>query len=448
MNILIVDDNSNNRMMIKLVLEDYQENKNISFDIEEATDGQEAIDICKDKHFDIVYMDIMMPNVDGIEATKIIKEKFPKMMIIAVSAVDDVDRMKLILNNGAEDYIPKPINTDIFVSRLINYIAIINYREHMMHNINKINVYTSKVFSKYTRFMINSENALAEFWECFLFATNKKYDGLSDVVRTAFSIAETQLKFLKQCDIYVEESEQFQYFSIKNMDKMPEKVVKLIISRSDSDLEYKIEGDTLSFKLYKVNTIKDEEYEIESNTAVENEPVNLDKTNSTQEINKVESKGFKKSKEKLEVFNYIEPDDMVDLKEYVSKLNSLMLIAGSGDLQDEEVVEIYSYLERIGGLLSSYSEVYSISAALSSLASDMSNHKDEFIQNSESLGPMCKAFANDMSSWVEMSFTTGAPSIDFMNDTIVVNCQTISSMLTMQNSTSDDIGDMDDIFDF
>ncbi len=442
MNILIVDDNSNNRMMIKLVLEDYQENENISFDIKEATDGQEAIDICQNNHFDIVYMDIMMPNVDGIEATKIIKEKFPKMMIIAVSAVDDVDRMKLILNNGAEDYIPKPINTDIFISRLSNYIAINNYREHLMHNINKINVYTSKVFSKYTRFMITSENALAEFWECFLFATNKKYDGLSDVVRTAFSIAETQLKFFKHCDIYVEESEQFQYFSIKNMEKMPKKVVKLIISRSDSDLDYKIEGDTLSFKLYKINTIRDEEYEIESNTETKSKPIAL------KEVNQVTSTKFKKSKKNLVVFDYIEPEDMIDLKEYASNLNSLMLIAGGGDLNDEEVDEIYGYLEKIGALLSSYPEVYSISVALSSLASDMSNHKDEFIQNSESLGPMCKAFANDMSSWIDMSFTSGAPSIDFMNDTIVVNCQTISSMLTMQNTTSDDAGDMDDIFDF
>lgn len=435
MNILIVDDNSNNRMIIRLVLEDYQEDNNISFNIEEVADGEEAIAICQDKHFDIVYMDIMMPNIDGIEATKVIKKQFPKMMIIAVSAIDDIDRMKLILNNGAEDYISKPINTDIFVSRLINYIAIINYREHMMHNINKINVYTSKIFSKYTRFMIDSENALAEFWECFLFATSKKYDGLSDVVRTAFSIAETQLKFLKQCDIYVEESEQFQYFSIKNMDKIPEKVIKLIISRSASDLEYKIEGDTLSFKLYKVNTFSDEEYEIKSDVVVE-------------EVNQAVSVGFKKSKENLEVFDYIEPDDMVDLKEYSSKLNTLMLIAGSGDLQHEEVIEIYSYLERIAALLSSYSEVYSISVALSSLATDMSNNIEEFVQNSESLGPMCKAFANDMSTWIDMSFVTGAPSVDFMNDTIVVNCQTISSMLTMDNSSSDVEADMDDIFDF
>ncbi len=435
MNILIVDDNSNNRMIIRLILEDYQEDNNISFNIEEVADGEEAISICQDKHFDIVYMDIMMPNIDGIEATKVIKKQFPKMMIIAVSAIDDIDRMKLILNNGAEDYISKPINTDIFVSRLINYIAIINYREHMMHNINKINVYTSKIFSKYTRFMIDSENALAEFWECFLFATSKKYDGLSDVVRTAFSIAETQLKFLKQCDIYVEESEQFQYFSIKNMDKIPEKVIKLIISRSASDLEYKIEGDTLSFKLYKVNTFSDEEYEIKSDVVVE-------------EVNQAVSVGFKKSKENLEVFDYIEPDDMVDLKEYSSKLNTLMLIAGSGDLQHEEVIEIYSYLERIAALLSSYSEVYSISVALSSLATDMSNNIEEFVQNSESLGPMCKAFANDMSTWIDMSFVTGAPSVDFMNDTIVVNCQTISSMLTMDNSSSDVEADMDDIFDF
>ena len=442
MNILIVDDNANNRMMIKLVLEDYQEDKKINFDIKEACDGQEAIDMCQNENFDIVYMDIMMPNIDGIEATKVIKEKNSKIMVIAVSAVDDVDRMKLILNNGAEDYISKPINTDIFLSRLENYISIIGSREHRIQNINKINVYTSKVFNRYTKFNIDSENSLAEFWECFLFDSNEKFDDISDVVRTVFAIAEVQFKFLKHCEIYVEESEQFQFFSVVNMEKIPLKVIKLLIAKNQSDLEYKIEGDTLSFKLYKINTISDESSDIKTDTVSETKPTNIDETN------KIISTGFKKSKEELVVFDYIENEDMSDLQEYSSNLNSLMLIAGSGDLMDDEIVEIYSYLDRIGALLSSYSEVYPISVALNSLASEMSNHQEDFAQKSELLGPMCKAFANDMSTWIEMSFKTGAPSVDFMNDTIVVNCQTISAMLTMDDNVSDKVEDIDDIFDF
>jgi len=95
MNVLIVDDNKNNRMILSLLLEDYmEENKEVSINIDEAEDGQIAVDKCHANEYDIVLMDIMMPNMDGIEATKIIRKEFPKIIIIAVSAVDDGERKK------------------------------------------------------------------------------------------------------------------------------------------------------------------------------------------------------------------------------------------------------------------------------------------------------------------------------------------------------------------
>ena len=155
-----------------------------------------------------------------------------------------------------------------------------------------------------------------------------------------------------------------------------------------------------------------------------------------------------KVSQELQVFDYIEEEDLHDLEEYSKKLNSLMLIVGSGDVTEEEILEIYSYLERLGSILVTYGDVYDISQALTNLSSDMSTHMEEFKQNSEALGPMCKAFSNDMLKWIEMSFHTGAPSIDFMNDTIVVNCQTIGSMLKMDEVPAGGAEDFDDIFDF
>lgn len=144
----------------------------------------------------------------------------------------------------------------------------------------------------------------------------------------------------------------------------------------------------------------------------------------------------------------MEEEDLIDLEEYATKLNSLMLIAGSGDITQEEVIEMYTFLEKISSILSTYSEIFVISNALSALSSDMAQYTDKFIQNAEDLGAMCKAFSNDMSTWIQMSFHTGAPSIDFMNDTIVVNCETIGGMLRMDESSGEDVEDLDDIFDF
>ncbi len=155
-----------------------------------------------------------------------------------------------------------------------------------------------------------------------------------------------------------------------------------------------------------------------------------------------------KSKE-LKTFDYMDEDDLYDLQEYATKLNSLLLIVGSGDITYEEVVEIYQHLDKLGAILATYSEVFVIAKALKTLSEDMEENIDEFIKNSINLGVMCKAFSNDISTWIQMSFHTGAPNISFMNDTIAVNCETIASMLKVDNTDSIDRSEnLDDIFDF
>lgn len=435
--VLLVDDNASNRLILRLMLDDFEMQNDIKFDIYEAEDGQVAIDMCRENDFDIAFMDIMMPNIDGLEATKAIRESDNKVMIIAVSAVDDSERIKLVLNYGAEDYIHKPVNADLFVNRITNYFNIIKSRSHKVENKNYRNVYSSNVYNRYTKFMIGSDDSLVEFWECFLYNPSEKFDNVSNVVRTVFSISEAQFKLANLAEIYIEESDKFQYFTLVNIDILPAKFIELMITKSQSKLDYKIQDSKLSFKLEKINTM------------VEPEPKSKPVIKEIQTTPSVESKvKYEKAEEVLSVFNYIEEDDKIDLEDYASKLSSLMLLVGSGDISEEEVEEMHSYLERLGQILSTYSEIYPISVSLSSLATAIQNNINIFIEKSELIGPLCKAFSNDMSSWIKMSFYTGAPSVDFMNDTIAVNTQTISSMLTMDDTTNDNEEDLDDIFDF
>ncbi len=447
MNILIVDDNANNRMILKLLLEDYEEeNKNVSFVIDEACDGLEAVKKCEDKKVDLVLMDIMMPNMDGIEATRQIRNANRDIMIIAVSAVDDSVRQRKILNNGAEDYISKPVNADIFSSRISNYITLVEARKckdgrHSYSYATPINLFNKNTYSRYTTFVVNSEDTLSEFWEFFLLNARLKYDNLSDVVRTIVSIAEAQLRLSVEANVYIEQSDDFQYFTLENLDKLPPKVVELILKKNSPEAPYKINDEKISFELARVYTFDDDdEYVVENDLPV-----------STTSVHDAEPVNFESHKSKeLQIFDYLYKDDLLDLEEYASKLSSLMLIVGSGDVTHEELEEMYTYLDKIGSVIATYSEVYPISKALTQLSQDLASHEHEFIENSEALGPMCKAFSNDMSKWIQMSFHTGAPSADFMNDTIVVNCETISSMLKMNDDmgSDDSFDELDDIFDF
>ena len=85
MKVLIVDDNKNNRMIVSLLLEDFMDDSDgIDFEIDEAADGLEAVNQCRKVAYDLVLMDIMMPNMDGVEATKIIRQENKSVMIIAI----------------------------------------------------------------------------------------------------------------------------------------------------------------------------------------------------------------------------------------------------------------------------------------------------------------------------------------------------------------------------
>ena len=443
MNILVVDDNKNNRMILNLLLEDFMdENNGVVFHVDEAVDGLEAVKMCDEKDYGMVFMDIMMPNMDGIEATKLIRQKHKKIMIIAVSAVDDTSKQKEILSNGAEDYISKPVNSDIFSRRTSNYINLIKSRESsssaQMLNDQEVNLFSKEIFNRYTKFQLSSEDALSELWEYFLLENEEKCESLSDVIRMVFSLGEVQIKLNISSCLYVEESETFKYFTVINIDKVPPKIIELLIKKNEVSCEFKISDNKLSFKLVKKDTIV-------SDTLLE-EPVVIAQTTEVREEEIASQVNY--TSNALEVYDYIEDDDMSDLQEYLGRLNSLMLVVGSGDVAQDEVIEIYTYIEKVGSILSTYSEVYVISTSLTTLAFDMSTHIEEFIKNSEALGPMCTAFSKDLLNWMDQSFKTGAPSIEFMNDTISVNCQTIGSMLKIDEEVSGSDEDFDDIFDF
>jgi DNA-binding NarL/FixJ family response regulator len=103
--IAIVDDHEIVRDGIKILLEDEP-----GFDIIcEAQTGKEAITLCKsgDHDIDLIIMDITMPEMDGIEATKIIKEKYPDIKVLALTMLSEDQHIRKMIKAGASGYILK-----------------------------------------------------------------------------------------------------------------------------------------------------------------------------------------------------------------------------------------------------------------------------------------------------------------------------------------------------
>lgn len=119
-NILIVEDNPVNQMVMKSILRKW---KNTTFDI--ANHGLEALDKLKEKPFDLILMDLQMPEMDGYEATEAIRngvcgKKYENIPIIAVTA-DATDKAKnKVKSIGMDDYMTKPVDSDELYAKVMN----------------------------------------------------------------------------------------------------------------------------------------------------------------------------------------------------------------------------------------------------------------------------------------------------------------------------------------
>jgi len=103
MRLLIVDDDQLIRKSLELTLS-RQEGITV---IACAADGVQAIDICKNNEIDAVLMDIRMPGMDGIAATKLIKSRYPHIRIMMLTTFDDRPNIQQALSAGADGYLLK-----------------------------------------------------------------------------------------------------------------------------------------------------------------------------------------------------------------------------------------------------------------------------------------------------------------------------------------------------
>jgi putative two-component system response regulator len=116
--VLLCDDELMNRKVASKIL--HKE----GFEIIEAQNGQEAIEILKRQTVDLILMDLMMPVMDGYEATRIIKEddELSTIPLIIISALSDRNAILKCLEIGADEYLTKPFDLTDFRLRINNAI--------------------------------------------------------------------------------------------------------------------------------------------------------------------------------------------------------------------------------------------------------------------------------------------------------------------------------------
>ena len=134
--ILIVDDVSDN---IKVAMNILREN-NYSFSF--ATNGKEALKIVKTKKFDLILLDIMMPELNGFDVIKALKSDSPTkdIPIIFLTAKADIDSLTEGFGLGAVDYITKPFHSSELISRVSTHLELYRAKKILEQNNLDLNV--------------------------------------------------------------------------------------------------------------------------------------------------------------------------------------------------------------------------------------------------------------------------------------------------------------------
>ena len=117
--VLAVDDISTNLAIVGGLLAPYK------MDVRVCESGAEAVELARKKQFDLIFMDHMMPGMDGIETTKAIRalgESFAKLPIVALTANAVPGMREMFLENGFDDFLPKPIETSKLREQLEKWI--------------------------------------------------------------------------------------------------------------------------------------------------------------------------------------------------------------------------------------------------------------------------------------------------------------------------------------
>lgn len=127
--ILIVDDEPMNRILLRSILKNYA--------TDEAANGREALEKVREINPDLILMDIMMPEMDGIETTKRLKENLAtqRIPIVVVSAAQETNIRIQALEAGGNDFIVKPIHPEELLIRVQNLLKIRDFENFVLrHN--------------------------------------------------------------------------------------------------------------------------------------------------------------------------------------------------------------------------------------------------------------------------------------------------------------------------
>ncbi len=433
--VLVVDDNPNNRLTIELLLEEFE------VEILSAENGEQALAITKEKAPDLILMDLMMPVMDGIEATRQIREFSSRVMIVAVTALDDEGSKEQMLRFGAEDYLRKPIDPEIFTRRVHNYLELIELRASKGQAANEAaaNLFDDRVFYHVSLFHVRKKEALAEFWEHFLARRPSDAEGLSDCVRVIYALGSWLLKSGHFFRIVAEENEENLFLTLVGVESVAPTVIRNILLKHYPGGLYKIEGDHLSFRLKK--------------SAEALLPSSGGKPTQTKQLSENETTVLRMShSDKISAAEYVEmtPIGIMDKIEALEELEDkidLAIIEFENHPSPKTLAAIGEELSAYNAVIDAMFEFQHLAFAIGSLIGFL-GRLDEASLDEKKCKKLVSLLSNvlaDLSTWRKTIFIEQSTSdIHYLDSSLLSSCLQIE-MIFEQKKIEEGEDDDDDI---
>jgi YesN/AraC family two-component response regulator len=129
--------------------------KNFFKDVTSAFNGKEALELFKENRPDIVFVDIIMPEMDGIELARRIREINPQQMVVVISASNDIQKISETIEIGVNSFIQKPIDTKKIIELLQNVTTLVKKKK-------KVETKTFSISLPLDLYELVNDNAKAE----------------------------------------------------------------------------------------------------------------------------------------------------------------------------------------------------------------------------------------------------------------------------------------------
>ncbi|HEX5624208.1 MAG TPA: response regulator [Sulfuricurvum sp.] len=460
--LLIVDDVEDNRLVLRAICRRIE-----GFDIFEAVDGRDAVDQCETLRPHIVLMDIMMPRLDGFQASKLIKERYPDTVIMAVTAVIDPKMEENMASIGVAAYIRKPIDKDLIRLKLQSYAGAFSMggqEKKLLGHKPALNPFSDEIRAFKTIFDIHTIEAIMDFgvWLLMRFecAHASVCTNIDMIIELLYALLHQEIKKNTAVTITIEES----------FDEVFIHVALPVRTQRDPSMEHLIHGlgnscvineTMVAFRIRMIEEKRErKETAVLPSISHEKQPISEEKavptgekTAETRSIGAIENQVLRESfVTKITAREYVESIDsdafgeVQDLREAQREWESWLLT-----LKEEGSEENFHHFanEVLGAYSNAISALYEFSGlayAIISLSTLLKANAgvlvDDTLKRAKVL-EFLEYFKNDLSSWIEHVFEIqDTQDIHYLDGSFFSSCMQIESIIT---GTEVDLGEEGEI---